>query len=141
MLDHFRTWLVVVLVLGVLAWIVVPYLASAAFILDIAGTTGWARTLLPARVRTVTSRDLPVPTRTGPVAARLYVPAGGATRSVIVLPGVHSGGIDEPRLVAFSTRLASTGLNVLSVPLPDLRQFRVTPASTDIIEDATVWLA
>ncbi len=92
-------------------------------------------------MREVTSRDVPVPTRLGAVAARLYEPRGGAGRSVLVFPGVHAGGIDEPRLVTFSRRLASTGLNVLSVPLPDLREFRVTARSTDIIEDATLWLA
>jgi dienelactone hydrolase len=141
MLDHWRAWVAVVVVLGVLAWVVMPYLASAAFILDIAGSTGWGRAMLPARVRPVTSRDVTIATRQGNVASRLYQPSGNATRSLIVLPGVHAGGIDEPRLVTFSKRLASTGVNVLSVPLPDLRQFRVTPASTDIIEDATLWLA
>jgi len=82
-----------------------------------------------------------VPTRYGEVTARLYQPRGGSARSLAVFPGVHAGGIDEPRLVAFSRRLASTGANVLSVPLPDLREFRITPESTDIIEDATAWLA
>jgi dienelactone hydrolase len=141
MLDHWRAWIAVVLIVGAAAWLAAPYFTSAAFILDIAGTTGLARTLLPARVREVTSRDVPVPTRLGAVAARLYEPRGGAGRSVLVFPGVHAGGIDEPRLVTFSKRLASTGLNVLSVPLPDLREFRVTARSTDIIEDATLWLA
>ena len=82
-----------------------------------------------------------VPTRYGDEAARVYEPAGGSTRSLIVFPGVHAGGIDEPRLVAFSRRLAATGANVLSMPLPDLREFRITPRSTDVIEDATLWLA
>jgi dienelactone hydrolase len=140
MLEHWRAWIAVALVLGVAAWIAAPYLSSAAFVLDIAGTGGLARSLLPVRLRDVTSRDIPVPTRLGAIAARLYEPRGGSTRSVLVFPGVHAGGIDEPRLVTFSKRLASTGTNVLSVPLPDLREFRVTARSTDIIEDATIWL-
>ena len=118
-----------------------PYVRSAAFILDLSGTGGWARRLMPVRVRPVTTRDVQVPTRYGDEAARVYEPAGGSTRSLIVFPGVHAGGIDEPRLVAFSRRLASTGANVLSMPLPDLREFRITPQSTDVIEDATLWLA
>ncbi len=129
------------LVLLVAAWLVAPYVRSAAFILDLAGTGGWARRLMPVRVRSVTTRDVQVPTRYGDEAARVYEPAGGSTRSLIVFPGVHAGGIDEPRLVAFSRRLASTGANVLSMPLPDLREFRITPRSTDVIEDATLWLA
>jgi dienelactone hydrolase len=140
-LDHSRTWIVAALVLLVAAWLVAPYVRSAAFILDLAGTGGWARRLMPVRVRPVTARDVQVPTRYGDEAARVYEPAGGSTRSLIVFPGVHAGGIDEPRLVAFSRRLASTGANVLSMPLPDLREFRITPRSTDMIEDATLWLA
>ena len=104
------------LVLLVAAWLVAPYVRSAAFILDLAGTGGWARRLMPVRVRPVTARDVQVPTRYGDEAARVYEPAGGSTRSLIVFPGVHAGGIDEPRLVAFSRRLASTGANVLSMP-------------------------
>ena len=141
MLDHWRVWVALVAVLLVAGWLIAPYVASAAFILDLAGSTSRIRTLLPVRVRDVATRDLSVPTRYGTVVARLYEPAGGASHSLIVFPGVHAGGIDEPRLVAFSRRLASTGANVLSVPLPDLRAFRVTPASTDIIEDATSWFA
>jgi hypothetical protein len=40
-----------------------------------------------------------------------------------------------------ATRLAGEGLTVVSVPLPDLRRFRITPESTDVVEDATVWTA
>lgn len=141
MLDHARAWIVAVLVTVVAAWLAAPYVNSAAFILDLAGSGGLARRLMPVRVRAVTARDLQVPTRYGDEAARVYEPAGGSTRSLIVFPGVHAGGIDEPRLVAFSRRLASTGVTVVSMPLPDLRQFRITPQSTDIIEDATRWLA
>jgi hypothetical protein len=50
-LDHSRTWIVAALVLLVAAWLVAPYVRSAAFILDLAGTGGWARRLMPVRVR------------------------------------------------------------------------------------------
>ena len=66
--------------------------------------------------------------------------AGGATRTLAVFPGVHSGGVDEPRLAAFSQRLAATGANVLSMPLPELRRYLITPVSTDMIEDGAAWL-
>ena len=58
MLEHWRAWIAVALVCGVAAWIAAPYLASAAFILDIAGTGGLARALLPARVRDVTLPEM-----------------------------------------------------------------------------------
>jgi dienelactone hydrolase len=137
-----RLWLLGVLAAGVAAWLIaLPYLTAAAFILDLSGSSSWLRDVLPARAQPVTSRDLPVPTRDGPIAARLYTPAGDVSRSVVVFPGVHAGGVDEPRLSAFSTRLAATGTIVLSVPLPDLRQFRITTRSTDMIEDVTAWMA
>lgn len=139
-----RRWLVGLLALAVaaVAWLAaLPYLGAAAFILDLTGSTSWIRHVLPAEVRPVRAHDVRVPTRDGSVPARLYVPAGEPRRSVIVFPGVHAGGVDEPRLSAFSTRLAATGAIVLSVPLPDLRQFRITTRSTDMIEDATAWMA
>jgi pimeloyl-ACP methyl ester carboxylesterase len=49
--------------------------------------------------------------------------------------------VDEPRLVALSRRIAATGATVLSVPLPDLRRYHVTPRSTDMIEDVALWAA
>ena len=137
-----RRFVALALVLLVVAgWIASPYLTAAAFVLDLSGTMSGLRRVLPVRVRPVTSHDVDVPTRYGPIPARVYQPAGTPDRTVIVFPGVHAGGVDEPRLVAFSRRLASTGVTVLSVPLPELRRYRITPASTDAIEDAVLWLS
>ncbi len=129
------------LVVAGLCWFAWPFLESAAFILDLTGRGGLIRAVLPVRAHAVTSRDLSVPTRFGPIPARLYQPSGPAARSIIVFPGIHAGGVDEPRLAAFSSRLAATGATVLSVPLPDLRAYSVTPRSTDMVEDATLWMA
>ena len=135
---HLSALLLVALVAAA-AWLAFPYLAAAAFVLDVTGSPSWIRSVLPARVRTVVAQDLEVPTRYGPVAARLYRPGGDAVRSVLVFPGVHAGGLDEPRLDGFARRLAATGVIVVSVPLPELRRYRITPASTDTIEDVAVW--
>jgi hypothetical protein len=137
-----RRWQIAAAVILVAAagWLAVPYVGAAAFVLDLAGTTNWARRVLPVRIQPITTRDVQVPTRNGPIAARVYQPAA-PTRTEIVFPGAHAGGVDEPRLVAFSRRLAGTGVTVLSVPLPELRRYQVTPASTNAIEDAAVWLA
>jgi hypothetical protein len=121
------------------AWIAAPYVSAAAFVLDLSGSTSQVRHWLPVRVQEVATRDVPVPTRYGNIAARLYTPRSPDGRSVIVFPGVHAGGVDEPRLAAFSRRLAGTGVKVLSVPLPELRRYRITPVSTDMIEDAIGW--
>jgi hypothetical protein len=97
-----RAVLLVVVALAIAGWIAAPYIASAAFILDLSGSTSWVRQALPVRSRAVTTRDIEVPTRYGPIPARLYQPDGGSDRSVVVFPGIHAGGVDEPRLAAFS---------------------------------------
>ncbi len=128
-------------ILAAAAWLSYPYVIAAAFVLDLTGSTAWVRRALPVRHYAVSARDLDVPTRYGPIVSRVYRPSRRAQRAVLVVPGIHAGGIDEPRLAAFSQRLASTGLNVLSLPVPDLRRYRLSPTSTDIIEDAAVWMA
>jgi dienelactone hydrolase len=128
-------------VLVVSAWLAFPYVTAAAFVLDLSGSQSWVRRALPVRSYPVATQNVDVPTRYGPVASRVYRPSAPNGRTVLVVPGIHGGGIDEPRLAAFSQRLASTGLTVLSLPVPDLRRYRITRTSTDIIEDAAVWLA
>src|SRR5262245_7595041 len=136
-----RALLLTVVVLAIGGWIAAPYVASAAFILDLSGSTSWVRHALPVRSRAVTTREVEVPTRYGSIPARLYLPDGGSDRSVVVFPGIHAGGVDEPRLAAFSRRLAGAGATVASVPLPELRRFHISPVSTDMIEDAAFWMA
>ena len=130
----------VLIVLGTAALVIQPYVTSAAFILDLSGSTLWIRRILPVRLRAVTTRDFEIPTRHGPVAVRLYTPDESLRPPVIVMPGIHAGGVNEPRLDAFARRLATTGTTVLSLPLPDLRLFHVSPRSTDVIEDAALWM-
>jgi dienelactone hydrolase len=139
---RFTVWMAGAFAFAAVSYLVaLPYARSTAFVLDLAGSTTWVRAALPIRVSAVTTRDLFVPTRHGLVAARLAEPASPAATSVVVFPGVHAGGVDEPRLSAFSRRLAATGVRVLSVPLPDLRAFRITARSTDMVEDAIAWMA
>ena len=120
-----------------------PYAESAAFLMDLGGVSHWSRALLPGDAAPVTWRDVTIPTRHGDLAARVYAPEGypGRVPGFIIFPGIHRGGVDEPRLAGFSRRFASAGAVVVSVPLPDLREFRVTMRTTDQIEDATLWAA
>lgn len=128
------------IVVVALAAALAAYGPALAFLMDIAGYRGSVRAWLPARSATFTTSDVIVPTRWGAIPARVYTPAGGATRTAVVFPGVHGGGVDEPRLALFCGRLASTGLTVVCTPLPELRDFRITGRSTDAIEDATSWV-
>ncbi len=82
-----------------------------------------------------------IPTRHGPIDVRRYRPASGPSRRTVTLvPGVHMDGIREARLVGMAEDLAASGFKVLTVATPDLQRFRITPTSTDIIEDAAKWL-
>jgi acetyl esterase/lipase len=134
----------IVVALGCAYLVARPWLGTVAFLLYIAGDDSIVRRVLPSRPSPVTTSDIAVPTRDGAIRARVYRPStvrAGSPDPVVVFPGVHGGGVDEPRLVTFAGRLAATGLVVVSVPLPELREFRITGRSTDMVEDATRWVA
>jgi hypothetical protein len=89
-------WLAVILVLSESDADVYPYVVTAAFLLDLAGGTSRRRALRPVRGHPVHTRDFDVPTRHGPVTARLSEPDVSTRRTLAVFPGVHAGGVDEP---------------------------------------------
>jgi dienelactone hydrolase len=80
-----------------------------------------------------------IPSRHGTLSARTYRPDSFES-AVALFPGVHAGGIDEPRLVAFAEALAERGVSVAAVDLPDLKHYAITGRTTDMIEDAARWL-
>lgn len=88
-----------------------------------------------------TTRDVEVPSRSGPLRARLYLPASPITRTVILTPGVHAEGIDEPRLTKFARDIAAGGFAVVTTELPDLLRYEITPRLPDQIEDVARWTA
>lgn len=85
--------------------------------------------------------DVDVPSRHGPMRARWYRPSGRSTRTTLLVPGINAMGIDEPRLIGFARQLAATGMTVLTVCTPDMARYEVTARSTDMIEDAALWLS
>ncbi len=82
-----------------------------------------------------------VPTRQGEVAAQWYRPDGRVRRATLLVPGVHSMGIAEPRLTALAQDLAGSGVAVMTMALPDLIGYQITARSADVIEDAVKWMA
>jgi pimeloyl-ACP methyl ester carboxylesterase len=75
-----------------------------------------------------------VPTPSGPIRARLYIPKDRRDAPGIVLVhGVHHLGIEEPRMVAFARALSSTGLRVLTPELLSLADYTVDRSSVDLI--------
>ncbi len=77
-----------------------------------------------------------VPTPSGPIRARLYIPQDDARRDapgIVLVHGVHHLGIEEPRMVAFARALSSSGLRVLTPELLSLADYRVDRSSVDLI--------
>jgi dienelactone hydrolase len=137
-----RAALIAVAVVAGARWLLLPYLDAAAFIVRAADISdGVPGRVAAARAHVTTRVDLPpIVTRHGAIPARVYRPAR-ITRTVLLVPGVHMDGIDETRLVGMAHDLAATGYAVVTVAPPDLRQFRITLANTDVIEDAAAWVA
>lgn len=119
----------------------VRYQRGAALVIESAGLRGWPERLARLNASRITVSNLEVPSRVGALRARLYRPEGGFRRAVVMFPGVHADGIDEPRLAGFAERIAKRGLLVLTVELADLKAYTVTPRTTDQIEDAARWLS
>ena len=125
-----------------LLYVAAPYVRAASLFVRAAKLGGWVGTLADATAYEVTvSPRHVVPTRRGAVPARFYRPAGTVRRAVLLVPGVHSMGITEPRLTALARDLAGSGLAVMAMALPDLVGYQITARSADIIEDAVSWMA
>jgi dienelactone hydrolase len=117
------------------------YLRAAAFVIQAAGMQGPARTAARLETNDYDERALTIPWRDGQLRARLYIPRGASDRAMLLVPGVHAAGVDEPRLVQFARDLASVRHTVLTAELADLTQYRITPRTTDMIDDAAQWLS
>ena len=117
------------------------YVRGAAFVIQAAGMQGSARTVAEWTTTDLVESETEIPTRSGSVRGRVYRPASTNGPATLLVPGVHAGGIDEPRLIQFARDVASMGRIVVTAELPDLKRYSITPRSTDIIEDAAFWLS
>jgi pimeloyl-ACP methyl ester carboxylesterase len=89
----------------------------------------------------IRERLVETPLDAAPMRARIYAPLGTSRQTVLLVTGLHPAGIDEPRLVNLSRRLAEANVTVVTPEIPELSRFEVVPAVTDRIEDAALWLA
>jgi dienelactone hydrolase len=126
------------------------YAQGATFVIRAAGLDGTARTLAAWNSDDITESDTEIPWRAGSLRGRVYRPASAGrltplsalnAPATLLVPGVHGDGIDEPRLIQFARDVASTGRIVVTADLPDLKAYRITTRSTDMIEDAATWLS
>jgi dienelactone hydrolase len=136
----------IVLVVFVVACIVAePFVHAhlqAIAVLDLVANKPVPWVLKETVAEPVTTEDFTLPTTNGPVPARLYIPTNKPDApALIVLHGVHHLGMNEPRLIAFATAMASCGLRVLTPELPDIKDYHVGSSSIATIGDATKWMA
>src|SRR5829696_10400064 len=106
--------LIVVAFLAGAVYAAAPYARAASLIVRGAHLGGPIETFATGQTHSIEARPVHmVPTRYGNVAARLYVPAKTIGHPILVVPGIHSAGIDEGRLTGLSRELAGTGLIVM----------------------------
>jgi dienelactone hydrolase len=129
-----------ILLFGAALYTTRQQLRGASFVIQAANMEGAARTVAEWGTEQVSESPASVPWRGGNLAARWYVPADPSGRPILLVPGVHAAGIDEPRLVGFARDVASMGHTVLTAELPTSR-INITARATDMIEDAALWLA
>jgi dienelactone hydrolase len=128
--------------LGGLTYTAAPYLTAVSLLIRVSNAGGTAGRFAASRAYAVTkSPRHTVPTRQGDVPAQFYRPQGSVRRTILLIPGIHSMGIEEPRLKGLAEDLAESGYTVMAMALPDLQNYRITPRATDVIEDAVGWMA
>ena len=86
------------------------------------------------RTHPVKEKWIEVPTPSGSIRARVYIPTGIANAPGIVLVhGVHHLGIEEPRLVALARAISASGIRVLTPELLSLADYHVDSSSIALI--------
>jgi pimeloyl-ACP methyl ester carboxylesterase len=97
--------------------------------------------LLRFETNDVSTEEVAIEASNGPVPGRLYLPTGIAKpRGIVVLPGIHYLGINDPRFMNFSRVLAASGFAVLTPVLASLADYRVDAASIPTIGASPAWL-
>jgi len=115
---------------------------QAVAVLDLVGNQPVPTLLQELVTEPITTRDESLNTSQGTVRARLYSPLHHPNApALVVLHGVHHLGMDEPRLIAFASAMASCGLRVLTPELPDIKDYHVGANSIATIGDTATWLA
>jgi dienelactone hydrolase len=90
----------------------------------------------------VTITDVQLPLASGTIRARLYTPKEHPNApAIMVLHGVHHLGMDEPRLIAFASSMASCGIRVLTPELPGIKDYHVDAKTIAVIGDSANWLS
>ena len=133
--------LAVAVTLAGAALITAPYAHGVSFVIRAADLQGTPRRLADLDTGAVQQREIAIPTPRGSLRARVYAPTSPNRRVALLTSGLHVSGIDEPRLTRLAHELAASGMVVVTPDIPELSRFEISPAITDTIERAAVWLA
>jgi dienelactone hydrolase len=124
------------IVLVLLTFAARPYVHGATFVIRAAGLDGAARRIADWDTVEVRESDTTLAWRGGVLRARDYLPRRISGRTILLVPGVHAAGIDEPRFVGFARQISASGHHVVTARLDDLARYQITARTTDMIEDA-----
>jgi pimeloyl-ACP methyl ester carboxylesterase len=126
-------FLLVLAILGLLARPAITHLRAVGLLLRIENPHHWS-VLASFDTYSIEEKLTEVPTPTGPIRARLYIPQGIANPpAMVIVHGVHHLGIDEPRLVAFARAMSASGIRVLTPELAALADYQIESRSIDLI--------
>ena len=132
----------VVVAFVIVIYLAAPYARATSLVVRAANLGGRAQAFATGHAFPVTVNPRQdINTRYGFVPVRFYTIDAPVKRSILLVPGIHSMGIEEPRLTALAKDLAATGFTVMTMALPDLQAYRITPRATDVIEDAVGWMS
>jgi len=124
-----------------LAWPFLHAHLQAIAVLDLVANKPVPAPLRVLVTEPVRAEELTLPLPSGPVRARMYTPVGKADPpTLIVLHGMHYLGMDEPRMIAFASAMASCGLRVLTPELPGIKDYRLGTSTIATIGDSALWL-
>jgi pimeloyl-ACP methyl ester carboxylesterase len=133
--------LIIILLLPVLFWPKTRAYMQAMAILDQLNGKSVSHLLQPIAAMPVTTTTLTIPSSAGLVQARLYSPTPAPNApGLVLIPGIHYLGMDEPRLVAFARSMSACGLRVLTPELLDSRDYRIQPSDVQAIGDSVQWM-
>ena len=140
-----RRWsiatVVVVVTLAGGVFIARPFVHGLSFVIRAAEMDGTLRRVADLDASAEREREIAIPTPGGSMRGRVYEPIGAPHRAALLVSGLHSSGIDEPRLMRLARQLAADHLVVVTPDIPELSRFEITPAITDTIERTAGWLA
>jgi dienelactone hydrolase len=129
-------------VLWFACWPVARVHLQAMAVLDLVANRPVPRVLRRAVMQPIRREELELSLPDGVVRARLYTPlAHPNAPAMVVLHGVHHLGIDDPRLMNFSSAMASCGLRVLTPELPDIKDYHIGANSITTIGESALWMA